>query len=94
MTDLVRDYLGEDGIVGRRLPDYEVRPEQLELATAIERALRERRHLIAEAGTGVGKSFAYLLPTVLHWNVRLQLLQWNCCVEYSCSLLLAHCRWH
>ena len=66
MSDLVRDYLGEEGLVGRRLPDYEVRPEQLELATAIERALRERRHLVAEAGTGVGKSFAYLLPTVLH----------------------------
>ncbi|MCA8972990.1 MAG: helicase, partial [Planctomycetes bacterium] len=62
----VRELLGEDGPIARRLPDFELRPQQLELATAVERALAERRHLIAEAGTGVGKSFAYLLPAALH----------------------------
>ena len=66
MTDSVLEHLGAGGMIAARLPDYEVRPEQLELATAIERALAERRHLVAEAGTGVGKSFAYLLPAVLH----------------------------
>ncbi len=35
------------------------------MAQAVERAIRERRHLIAEAGTGVGKSFAYLIPAIL-----------------------------
>ncbi len=62
----VRALLGADGPVARRLPDFEVRPQQLALAEAVEAALRERRHLIAEAGTGTGKSFAYLLPAALH----------------------------
>lgn len=62
----VQELLGPAGPVARRLPGYEVRPEQMELAVAIERALEARRHLVAEAGTGVGKSFAYLLPAVLH----------------------------
>ena len=60
------EYLGPGGIVAARLQDYEERPEQLHLAEAVERALAERRHLVAEAGTGIGKSFAYLLPAVLH----------------------------
>ena len=62
----VRDLLRPDGAVARRLDGYEERPQQLELATAVESALRDRHHLVAEAGTGVGKSFAYLLPAVLH----------------------------
>lgn len=61
-----RAILGQDGIVAQRLPGYEERTEQLTLAAAVERAFGERRHLLAEAGTGVGKSFAYLLPAVLH----------------------------
>ncbi|MCB9888538.1 MAG: helicase [Planctomycetes bacterium] len=65
MSD-VAALLGPDGAVARRLDGYETRDEQLELAVAIERGLRERRHVLAEAGTGVGKSFAYLLPAVLH----------------------------
>lgn len=59
-------YFDPDGIVAQRLSGYEQRPEQLALISAIERALAERRHLLAEAGTGIGKSFAYLLPSVLH----------------------------
>ncbi len=59
-------FLGPEGVIARRLPGYEERPEQTELARAIEHALREGRHLFAEAGTGVGKSFAYLLPALLH----------------------------
>ncbi|MBL9076586.1 MAG: ATP-dependent DNA helicase [Planctomycetes bacterium] len=62
----VRELLGEDGPIARRLSGFELRPQQLELATAVERALADRRHLVAEAGTGVGKSFAYLLPAALH----------------------------
>ncbi|MBK8098805.1 MAG: ATP-dependent DNA helicase [Planctomycetes bacterium] len=62
----VADFLGADGAIARRLPDYERRPQQLQMAQAIERALQGKQHLIAEAGTGVGKSFAYLLPAVLH----------------------------
>lgn len=58
--------LGVDGPIAQRLEGYEERTEQLELAAAVERALSEETHLLAEAGTGVGKSFAYLLPAVLH----------------------------
>ncbi|MEM7202612.1 MAG: helicase C-terminal domain-containing protein [Planctomycetota bacterium] len=65
MNQSAAELLGPNGIIATRLPGYEVRPEQLELARAIDAALRERRHLLAEAGTGVGKSFAYLLPAVL-----------------------------
>lgn len=57
--------LGPEQLVARRLRTYEYRPQQLAMATAIEKAIRSRRHLIAEAGTGVGKSFAYLVPAIL-----------------------------
>jgi ATP-dependent DNA helicase DinG len=43
---------------------FEYRPGQLEMAKAVERALEERRHLIVEAGTGTGKTLAYLLPAL------------------------------
>ncbi|MBI4581373.1 MAG: DEAD/DEAH box helicase, partial [Planctomycetes bacterium] len=52
------------GAVAHRLPGYEQRPEQVEMASAIERAFRDSRHLLVEAGTGVGKSFAYLIPAI------------------------------
>ncbi len=67
-TDLSIDptpILGPDGAIARRLPGYESRPEQLEMANAVARAIEEKRHLMVEAGTGVGKSFAYLAPTIL-----------------------------
>lgn len=57
--------LGPDGSIARRLSSYESRPEQLALAASIEDALLNDRHLVAEAGTGVGKSFAYLVPAIL-----------------------------
>lgn len=62
----VASLLGPGGLIAQRLPDFEARPQQLELALAVERTLAEGGHLLAEAGTGVGKSFAYLLPAVLH----------------------------
>ena len=59
------EILGPEGRIAARLPVYEHRPQQLRLAAAVEAALREGHHLIAEAGTGVGKSFAYLAPAIL-----------------------------
>jgi ATP-dependent DNA helicase DinG len=56
--------LGPDGAISRLLPDFESRPEQVAMAVAVERAVADRRHLLVEAGTGVGKSFAYLVPTI------------------------------
>ena len=46
--------------------NFEYRPEQQEMAVAVARALEEERHLVVEAGTGVGKSIAYLAPSVLY----------------------------
>src|SRR5262245_504214 len=59
------DILGPGGRIAARLSGYEHRPEQLEMADAVSRAIRDRRHLVVEAGTGVGKSFAYLVPAIL-----------------------------
>ncbi len=59
------DVLGPGGSIARRLSGYEPRPQQLELAARIEDAIRQGKHLVAEAGTGVGKSFAYLVPAIL-----------------------------
>ncbi|HOB74958.1 MAG TPA: helicase C-terminal domain-containing protein [Phycisphaerae bacterium] len=64
MSLRVADVLGPEGLVARRLSGYEHRPEQLEMAAAVERAFEEGRHLLVEAGTGVGKSFAYLVPAI------------------------------
>ncbi len=59
------EILGPGGRIAARLPNYEHRDEQLAMAEAVDRAIRRRRHLIVEAGTGVGKSFAYLVPAIL-----------------------------
>ena len=54
-----------DGLVGSSYEDYEARLEQVEMAQAVSRAFSQSRNLVAEAGTGVGKSMAYLVPAVL-----------------------------
>ncbi|MDR1142366.1 MAG: hypothetical protein LBL62_11785 [Planctomycetaceae bacterium] len=59
------DILGPDGSIARRLERYELRQEQLDMAEAVHRAFIAKRHLAVEAGTGVGKSFAYLVPAIL-----------------------------
>jgi ATP-dependent DNA helicase DinG len=66
MTDLKpADILGEEGRIAARLPHYELRPQQLQMADAVADAIERKQHLIVEAGTGVGKSFAYLVPAIL-----------------------------
>jgi ATP-dependent DNA helicase DinG len=59
------DILGPQGRIARRMPNYEHRPQQLAMAEAVDAAIRRHEHLIVEAGTGVGKSFAYLVPAIL-----------------------------
>ena len=62
----IEDILGEDGLVAQAMgASYEFRPQQLQMAEAVHKALRSKAHLIVEAGTGVGKSLAYLVPLVL-----------------------------
>ncbi|MDW8260885.1 MAG: helicase C-terminal domain-containing protein [Phycisphaerales bacterium] len=64
-SSVVQDMLSPTGAIARRLGDrYEHRPEQLEMAAAVEAAFLQGHHLLVEAGTGVGKSFAYLLPAI------------------------------
>ena len=65
MTLTAADILGPEGRIAARLANYEHRPQQLEMAEAVARAIAAKRHLVAEAGTGVGKSFAYLVPAIL-----------------------------
>lgn len=57
--------LGPGGALASAIPGYEARPGQLAMARAVERALDERRYLMAEAGTGTGKTLAYLVPVAL-----------------------------
>ncbi|HUI83660.1 MAG TPA: ATP-dependent DNA helicase [Candidatus Binatia bacterium] len=57
-------FFGPGGLLARTHPAYEFRRGQLQMAEAVEQALGERRHLIVEAGTGTGKTLAYLLPVI------------------------------
>src|SRR5271167_3184778 len=57
-------FFAPGGILANSSLPYESRPGQLEMARSVERALEERRHLIVEAGTGTGKTLAYLLPAL------------------------------
>jgi ATP-dependent DNA helicase DinG len=59
------DLLAPDGRLAARLAGWESRPQQLEMAELVARAIAERRHAVIEAGTGVGKSLAYLVPAIL-----------------------------
>src|ERR1700686_318846 len=64
MLPTLDEFFAPGGILARSPLPYEYRPGQLEMAKAVERALAERRHLIVEAGTGTGKTLAYLLPAL------------------------------
>ncbi|MBI2150421.1 MAG: ATP-dependent DNA helicase, partial [Acidobacteria bacterium] len=62
----MRDFFGPGGMLEQRLEDYEFRPSQVRMAEAVHRALEEQNHVIIEAGTGTGKTLAYLLPALVH----------------------------
>jgi ATP-dependent DNA helicase DinG len=57
-------FFAPGGILSKAHPAYEFRRGQLEMAQAVEQALKEKRHLIVEAGTGTGKTLAYLVPAI------------------------------
>jgi len=61
----VRQFFGHRGLLSEWHPKYEHRPGQIEMAQAVESALAEKKHLIVEAGTGTGKTLAYLVPAIL-----------------------------
>src|SRR5579872_1228365 len=64
MLDL-EDIFGHGGPLQRALPDFRVRRQQLRMAERIAAAIQSRETLVVEAGTGTGKTFAYLVPALL-----------------------------
>ncbi len=60
-----RKFFSRQGVLAQWHPNYEFRPGQLQMAEAVEAALTDQRHLIVEAGTGTGKTLAYLIPAIL-----------------------------
>jgi ATP-dependent DNA helicase DinG len=63
-VERVRAIFSKDGLLSKA-KNFEFRPQQQEMAVAVAKALEEERHLVVEAGTGVGKSLAYLAPAIL-----------------------------
>jgi ATP-dependent DNA helicase DinG len=61
----LRQVFSSGGLLSRWHPAYEFRSGQLEMAEAVEEAIANKRHLIVEAGTGTGKTLAYLVPAIL-----------------------------
>ena len=59
------EYLSSDGLLASEVPGFAARPEQQQMANAVEDALEQGASLIVEAGTGTGKTFAYLVPVLL-----------------------------
>ena len=64
-TLTVRQFFSKRGLLSEWHPGFEYRHGQLEMAEAVEAALGEKKHLIVEAGTGTGKTLAYLVPAIL-----------------------------
>ena len=60
-----RQFFSRHGTLSKWHPKYEFRAGQVEMAEAVESALADKRHLIVEAGTGTGKTLAYLVPALL-----------------------------
>jgi len=60
----VKEVFRTGGLLSQSYSDFEERPQQLQMACAVQKGLLNARHLAVEAGTGVGKSFAYLVPAI------------------------------
>ena len=66
MTEYIDTVFGPNGILARRFEGYTPRPAQIKLARAVDAALSDGRHLMAEAPTGTGKSIGYGVPATYH----------------------------
>ena len=66
MSQQSKTFADVEVLLAEALPGYESRPQQQSLARSIEESLAGRSHLLAEAGTGTGKSLGYLIPAILH----------------------------
>ncbi len=65
MKSRVEQIIGKDGAFAQCFDGYEYRPQQIEMASSIVEAIEEGRHCLVEAGTGVGKTVAYLTPAII-----------------------------
>lgn len=61
----IKNVLGRDGAFAQKLSGYEYRAQQTQMSESIANAFNKSTHLMAEAGTGIGKSLAYLIPAVI-----------------------------
>lgn len=68
----MEEIFGPNGLIARSHPDYEYREGQVAMADAVLKAFEENRHLIVEAGTGTGKTLAYLVPAIAAATSRKQ----------------------
>jgi ATP-dependent DNA helicase DinG len=64
-TLTARQFFARQGVLSQWHPNYEYRAGQLEMAEGVEAALKDKRHLLVDAGTGTGKTLAYLVPAIL-----------------------------
>jgi len=60
----MQSIFGPDGLIAKAHPEYEHRPGQIDMAEAVLRAFEQKQYLIVEAGTGTGKTLAYLVPAI------------------------------
>jgi len=60
----IQGVLAPGGLISQFFTGFEERPQQVQMACAIKEAFTDGRHLVTEAGTGIGKSFAYLIPAI------------------------------
>ena len=66
IRDDVINFFSETGLLANRFENYEYRASQMEMALAVLDTLENKSHLFVEAPTGVGKSFAYLVPAIYY----------------------------
>ena len=62
---MIKEYFSADGELANNISGFKYRPQQVEMAQAVERTIQDAGTLVVEAGTGVGKTFAYLMPAML-----------------------------
>ena len=62
--DLIEKVFGSTGLLAQFHKQYEYREGQIKMAEAIEHSFNEKKHLVVEAGTGTGKTLAYLIPAI------------------------------
>ncbi len=65
MYSMISKTFSADGALGKAIPGFQPRQAQLDMAEAVSRAIEQQSQLVVEAGTGTGKTFAYLVPALL-----------------------------